>query len=137
MTTGVFGAGYVFPAGSPFVTYTMTFPMVFPPPRTSLSSGTGPECFLAHAGSAAMASGLRAGGVPVKVTVPLIDDAAVATPGQTDITIAASHNLFPVTRMLDSLVIVKPRFPPPSTPPPPSGGSSSAGSVHARVYPSN
>jgi hypothetical protein len=46
----------------------------------------------------------------VKVTVPLIDDAAVATPGQTDITIAASHNLFPVTRMLDSLVIAKPRF---------------------------
>jgi len=57
-----------------------------------------------------MASGLRAGGVPVKVTVPLIDDAAVATPGQTDITIAASHNLFPVTRMLDSLVIAKLRY---------------------------
>jgi hypothetical protein len=61
-----------------------------------------------------MASGLRAGGVPVKETVPLIDDAAVATPGQTDITTAASHNLFPVTRMLDSLVIAKPRFSSPS-----------------------
>jgi hypothetical protein len=59
-----------------------------------------------------MESGLSVGGVPAKVTVPLIDDAAVATPGQTDITInpAASHNLFPVTRMLDSLVIAKPRF---------------------------
>jgi hypothetical protein len=59
-----------------------------------------------------MVSGLSAGGFPAKVTVPLIDDAAVATPGQTDTTRnpAASHNLFPVTRMLDSLAIAKPRF---------------------------
>src|SRR5215207_8571 len=94
----------------------MMFAMVLPPPRTSISFGTGPECFLAHAGSASMASGLRAGGFPVKVTVPLIEDAAMATPGQTDITTnpAASQNLFPVTRMLDSLVIAKPRFPSPS-----------------------
>jgi hypothetical protein len=59
-----------------------------------------------------MASGLRVGAFPVKVTVPVIDEAAKATPGQTDIATspAASHNLFPVARMLGSLVIAKPRF---------------------------
>ncbi len=90
----------------------MMFPMVLPLPRTSISFGTGSECFLAHAGSASMASGLRAGGFPSKVTVPVMDDAAMATPGQTDIATspAASHNLFPVTRMLGSLVIAKTSF---------------------------
>ena len=65
------------------------------------------ECFLAHAGSASMASGLRAGAFPSKVTVPVTVDAATATPGQTNTATspAASHNLFPVPRMLSSLVI--------------------------------
>ena len=72
--------------------------MVLPLPRTSISLGTGAECFLAHAGSASMASGLRAGAFPSKVTVPVTDEAATATPGQTDTATspAASHNLFPV-----------------------------------------
>ena len=74
----------------------MMFPMVLPLPRTSISAGTGFECFLAHAGSASMASGLRAGGFPSKVTVPVMDEAATATPGQpaTATSPAASHNLF-------------------------------------------
>src|SRR5258708_34852103 len=107
MVTGVVGAGQVFPAGSPFDTQTMTFPMVLPLPRTSISFSTGAECFLAHTGSASMVSGLRVGAFPSKVTVPVMDEAATATPGQTDIATspAASHNLFPDTRMLDSLVI--------------------------------
>ena len=101
------GAGQVFPAGSPFETQTMMFPMVLPLPRTSISFGTGAECFLAHAGSASMASGLRVGTFPSKVTVPVTDEAATATPGQTDTATspAASHNLFAVLRMLGSLVI--------------------------------
>ena len=88
----------------------MMFPMVLPLPRTSISFATGPECFLAHAGSASMASGLRAGAFPSKVTVPVTDEAAKATPGQTDTatSTAASHNLFPVARMLGSLVIANP-----------------------------
>ena len=40
--------------------------MVLPLPRTSISFGTGAECFLAQAGSASMASGLRAGSFPVE-----------------------------------------------------------------------
>ena len=87
----------------------MTFPMVLPVPRTSISFGTGVGCFLAHTGSASMASGLRTGGFPSKVTVPVMDEAAKATPGQTDnaTSPAASRNLFPVPRMLGSLVINK------------------------------
>src|SRR5687767_13184539 len=88
----------------------MMFPMVLPLPRTSASPGTGPVCFLAQTGSADIASGLIAGGFPSKITVPLTDDAAAATPGHIDIAIAtspaASHTLFPVARMLGSLVIV-------------------------------
>src|SRR5829696_8632501 len=85
----------------------MMFPIVPPLPRTSISFGTGPECFLAHAGSASMAIGLIAGGLPVKVTVPPMDEAATATPGQIDTVTShpASHTLFPVPRMLGSLVI--------------------------------
>jgi len=54
-----------------------------------------------------MVSGFRVGACPVKVTVPVMDDAAKATPGQTDTatTQAANHDLFPVTRILRSLVI--------------------------------
>ncbi len=101
------GAGYVFPAGTPFETKTMMFPMALALPRTSISLGTGVECFLAHAGSASMASGLRGGIFPSKVTVPLMVEAATATPGHTDTATspAASHNLLPVLRMLGSLVI--------------------------------
>ena len=85
--------------------------MVLPLPRASISFATGPECFLAQAGSASMASGLRAGAFPTKVTVPVTDEAAKATPGQTDnaTSAAASHNLLPVLRILGSLVIAKPR----------------------------
>src|SRR6476659_4175287 len=84
----------------------MTLPMLLALPRTSISFGTGAVCFLAHAGSASMASGLRVGAFPVKVTVPVMDEAAKATPGQTDTaTITpASHKLFPVLRMLGSLI---------------------------------
>jgi hypothetical protein len=54
-----------------------------------------------------MVSGLIVGTFPSKVTVPVTDEAATATPGQTDTATspAASHNLFPVLRMLDSFVI--------------------------------
>src|SRR6478672_11094781 len=86
----------------------MTLPMVLPLPRTSISFGTGAECFLAHTGSASIASGLSVGAFPSKVTVPVMDEAATATPGQNDTvtSAAASHNLFPVPRMLCSLVWV-------------------------------
>jgi hypothetical protein len=52
-----------------------------------------------------MASGFITGAFPSKVIVPLMDEAAKATPGQTvkAATPAASHNLFPVTRMLGLL----------------------------------
>ena len=54
-----------------------------------------------------MASGLRVGAFPSKVMVPVMVEAAKATPGQTNTATspAASHNLFPVLRMLRSLVI--------------------------------
>ena len=54
-----------------------------------------------------MASGLSVGAFPSKVMVPVTVEAATATPGQTDTATspAASHNLFPVPRMLGSLVI--------------------------------
>ncbi len=111
MTTGVLGTGQVLPAGSPFETQTMMFPMVLPLPRASISLATGAECFLAHAGSASMESGRRVGAFPVNVTVPETDEAAKATSGQADTaaSTAANHNLFPVPRMLGSLVIAKAR----------------------------
>jgi hypothetical protein len=59
-------------------------------------------------GSAFMSIPLSAGGFPSKVMVPVTVEAARATPGQTDAatSTAASHNLFPVARMLDIFVIV-------------------------------
>src|SRR5687767_4087951 len=86
------------------------FPIVLPGPRTSISLGTGFECFLAHAGSASIASGLRAGTFPANVTVPLMEDAANATPGHTAIATspAARHKFFAVLRILISFVIVSP-----------------------------
>jgi hypothetical protein len=55
-----------------------------------------------------MAIGLSTGGFPSKLTVPVMVDAARATPGQNDIatSTAASHNLFPLPHMFNSLVIV-------------------------------
>ena len=52
-----------------------------------------------------MLSGLSVGAFPVNVTVPLMDELATATLGQTDTvtSTAASHNLFPVPRMPGSL----------------------------------
>src|SRR3954464_1016964 len=106
MTTGSLGAGYVFPAGTPFDTHTMMLPIVLPLPRASASFATGPECFLAHAGSASIASGLRAGAFPSKVTDPLTVDAANATPGEIDNATSAATNpkVFPVQRILGSLI---------------------------------
>jgi hypothetical protein len=53
-----------------------------------------------------MASGFRAGGVPVKVTVPVTDEAVNATLGESDkAASAASHNRVSILRMLGSLVI--------------------------------
>ena len=82
--------------------------MVLPLPRTSISFGTGAECFLAHTGSASMASGLSVGAFPSKLTVPVTVAAAAATPGHANATTspAASHNLFPVARTIGSSVIV-------------------------------
>src|SRR2546425_5469944 len=93
----------------------MMFPMLLPVPRTNISLGTGAECFLAHAGSASMASGLSAGAVPEKVMVPVTDAPATTartpTPGPTDTATspAAKHHLFAVQPMLSSLVICTPR----------------------------
>jgi hypothetical protein len=52
-----------------------------------------------------MGIGFMTGGFPLNVTVPVMDPAANATLGQTDIATspAASRNLFPVLRMLGSL----------------------------------
>src|SRR5882672_10276204 len=85
----------------------MMFATVLPLPRTSISFATGPVCFLAQMGSASMAIGLSTGAFPSNVTVPLMVEAATATPGKTNTAAspAASHNLFPVLRMLGSLVI--------------------------------
>jgi len=54
-----------------------------------------------------MASGFKAGGVPVKVTVPVTDEAAKGTLGESETaaTTAASHNRVSILRMLGSLVI--------------------------------
>jgi hypothetical protein len=54
-------------------------------------------------GSAFKASGLRAGGVPAKMTFPVMV-AARTTPGENNMATnpAASHNVFPVARMLSS-----------------------------------
>src|SRR4051794_2287330 len=81
------------------------FPMVLPLPRTSISFGTGAECFLAHTGSASIVSGLRVGAFPSNVTVPVTDDAASATPGHSAIATnpAARHKLG-VLRILVSFV---------------------------------
>src|SRR5262245_43639021 len=88
------------------------FPMVLPLPRTSASFCAGVVCFFAHTGSASMAMGLRLGGVPAKVTVPVIDEPAPAAPGPIDIATSAvaSHNFLPVQRIIiyGSLVIAKP-----------------------------
>ena len=86
----------------------MMFPTVLPLPSTRTSFATGPECFLAHAGSASIATGLRVGGFPAKVIVPVMDEAARAIPGQTDTatSIDASRNPFAVPRMLGSLFLV-------------------------------
>src|SRR5262245_37426897 len=94
------------------------FPMVLPLPRTSASFGAGVECFLAHAGSASMASGASLGAVPSKVTVPVTVEAAKARFGQTNIATraVARHNVFPVQRIIGSLVIANPATWPPSTP---------------------
>ena len=91
----------------------MMFPTVLPLPSTSISFAAGVECFLAQTGSASMASGLSVGAFPSKVTVPVMVEAATATPGQNDTTInpAASHNLFPVARIIGSSVIAKNSFP--------------------------
>src|SRR5436190_21675308 len=107
MTTGFLGTGQVLPDGSPFETQTRMFPIVLPLPRSSISFGTGPECFLAHTGSASIVSGFRAGAFPSNVTVPVTVEAATATPGETNTatSVAAGHYLFSVTRMLGSLVI--------------------------------
>src|SRR5262245_27219933 len=99
--------GQVFPAGSHFETHTMMFPMVLPLPRSSTSFGTGAECFLAHTGSASIAIGFRFGAVPENVTVPVMDEAANATPGQIDTatSAAASRNRFTAPRMLVCFII--------------------------------
>src|SRR3954464_746737 len=80
-------------------------PIEFPLPRTSISFGTGAVCFLAHAGSAAMASGLSVGAFPSKVTVPVTVEAAKATPGQINTATTDNHSFFPVQRMLGSFVV--------------------------------
>jgi hypothetical protein len=88
----------------------MMFPIVLPLPRTSISLGTGFECFFAHPGSASIASGLRLGTFPSKVTVPFTVDAASATPGHiaAPASPAARHTIFAVLRILVSFVIVHP-----------------------------
>src|SRR3954464_13772743 len=95
------------------------FPMVLPLPRTSISFGTGAECFLAHTGSASIVSGLRVGAFPSNGTVPGTDDAASATPGRAALAPnpAARHNL----GVLRILCLLRPRYSfransPPDTP---------------------
>src|SRR5262245_48577899 len=107
MTTGALGTGQVLPAGSPFDTHTIMFPMALPLPRTSISLGWGDVCFLAHTGSASIASGLRVGTFPSKVTVPVMVAAANAAPGHTSTVTspAANHNLLPVARTIRSFLI--------------------------------
>src|SRR5688572_22147597 len=96
----------------------MMFFIALPAPRVSLSDGTGFGCFLAHAGSASMASAGRLGTFPSKMTVPVIDAATV--PVTDEVAIAAvdqhhtataaaatSHNVFFVTRLLNPLVIAE------------------------------
>src|SRR5262245_17691956 len=80
MTTGVVGAVYVFPAGSPLTTLTMMLANVFPGPSTRTSEGCGVACFLAQAASADMFIAGRFGTLPSKVTVPVIVAAAKADP---------------------------------------------------------
>ena len=94
----------------------MTFPIVCPVPRTSISGCTAcPACFLAQTGSASIAIGLSTGGFPSKVIVPVTVEAAVATPGEnnTATSPAANHTLVPFFPVPDppmrgSLVIANP-----------------------------
>jgi hypothetical protein len=96
------------PAGTPFDTQTMMFPIVLPLPSTRASFRTGDVCFFAHAGSASIASGFIAGGFPSKVTVPVTVEAANATPGDIDNASSPATNpkVFPVQRILGSLINV-------------------------------
>jgi hypothetical protein len=103
--TGVEGAGYVLPAGSPLETQTRTLPIVLPLPSTNISLCTGVACFLAHTGSASIGIERSLGAVPAKVTVPVIDaPAANATPGHAVATIrvAARENRVTVLRIVVS-----------------------------------
>jgi hypothetical protein len=60
-----------------------------------------------------MASGLKAGAFPSNVMVPVMDEAAFATPGRTATATraAAQDREFPKTRRHGSMVIAKPRIP--------------------------
>src|SRR5262245_6029251 len=85
----------------------MMFPIFWPGPSTSISLGTGPVCFFAHEGSASIVIGLIVvGGVPLKVTVPVMEDAANATLGHAAVSIrpAARDNRVAVLRIVDSFV---------------------------------
>src|SRR5262249_22870934 len=80
----------------------MMFAILLPAPSTSASLCTAVVCFLAHAGSASIAIVGSLGAVPVKVTVPVIDDAANATPGHAAVSItpAARDNRVAVLRIV-------------------------------------
>src|SRR5262245_26264184 len=82
----------------------MMFAIVLPGPSTSASLATGVVCFLAHAGSASIAIFGRLGGVPVNVTVPVMVDAANATPGHAAVSIrpAVRDNRVAVLRIVVS-----------------------------------
>src|SRR5215208_1151094 len=90
----------------------MMLPMVLPLPRTSASLGTGPECFFAQAGSPSIASGRRVGALPSNVTVPVMEEAASAAPGQNDTAASAvaSHTLFPVARIESAPWVLQPWY---------------------------
>src|SRR6187549_2688089 len=108
------------------------FPMVLPLPRTSISWSVGVVCFLAQAGSAAMSIGFMAGGVPAKVIVPVMDEAAKAAFGDTAMRLIASHNLVPVQRMFGSLLATTATWSPSTTPRSQSWGDSTRGSPQAQ-----
>jgi hypothetical protein len=59
-----------------------------------------------------MAIGLSTGAFPSNVTVPVMVEAATATPGQNAMATStvASHNVFPDPRMLGFLVIASLHF---------------------------
>src|SRR5262245_18865315 len=85
----------------------MMFAMVLPLPRTSASLSAGVGCFLAHTGSASIASGLSLGGVPSKVTVPVTVPAAETAAGHhaAAASAVARHNAFNILLMLVRFVI--------------------------------